>query len=136
MDLKTFVAETLQQIIDGVREAQENQKGGSPEGKGAAINPGSKFQTSETGHTTPPRPIEFDVAVTVTEGSEKKGKGSLGVANYVGIGGEKSASNSNSTVIVSPKSEVKPHAPACRGGTESGRMDRITWSNAFELGPT
>ena len=99
MDLKTFVSETLQQIIEGVREAQEkNQKGQSPQGQGAAINPGSKYGEGATGHRTPPRTIDFDVAVAVTEGSESREKDSLGVASYVADNGERSASNSNSTV--------------------------------------
>ena len=82
MELKDFVAETLKQIIDGVSIAQTH---GAT--KGARVNPGSlAFRTdqgmqiydNETGQI--PQIIEFDVAVTTTEGTQTKG----GVGIFVG----------------------------------------------------
>lgn len=74
MELQTFVAETLKQIIDGVVDAQAHAKS-----KGAVINPTgfkSSLSTRTTRETDSPahrQHIEFDVAVTAGEGTEKKG---------------------------------------------------------------
>ena len=91
MDLMTFVAETLRQIVKGVSTAQQHD-----DCKLARINSLTPFGC--TGKTPEAERIEFDVAVIVTEGSESREKDSLGVASYVANGGEKSASNSNSSV--------------------------------------
>lgn len=84
MELKTFVAETLKQIIDGVVDAQAYGKK-----KGAAINPAKRTTSQHNGIRETDDPaqrqnVEFDIAVTAGEGTEKKGGfgifvGSLGV---------------------------------------------------------
>jgi hypothetical protein len=59
MQLKDFVTETLRQIVDGVKDAQQAAKV-----NGAVIAPYNKnFEK-----------IEFDVAVTATEGTGTEGK--------------------------------------------------------------
>ena len=89
MDLETFIAETLRQIVKGVKEAQHHE-----DCKGAVINPlgppghGSQVATEQ---------IDFDVALTVSEGSEKQAKGSIGVA-FFGIGGQGSSTTGSSSV--------------------------------------
>jgi hypothetical protein len=77
MDLKTFVAESLKQIAEGIKEAQAANTG-------AWINPKVILQgdrgTPTIGgistHAYAPQSITFDIAVTATgEGSEKTGGG-------------------------------------------------------------
>lgn len=96
MDLETFIAETLRQIVKGVQTAQEHE-----DCKGARINPTGKvlhMSTKTTSATEPAsRQIEFDVAVTVTEGNEKKG--GIGVFTGVfGVGGQANSNTANSSV--------------------------------------
>jgi hypothetical protein len=86
MDLETFVAETLRQIVKGVQTAQEHE-----DCKGARINPVDQY------HRVHVKDMEFDVAVTVTEGSEKKG--GIGVFTGVfGVGGQANNNTANSSV--------------------------------------
>ena len=76
MELKDFIAETLKQIIEGAGDAQIYAKE-----KGASINPELHLNTSiasSTGHLKTlngknASTIEFDVAVTATEGTGTKG---------------------------------------------------------------
>ncbi len=95
MDLEAFVAETLRQIIKGVETAQQHE-----DCKRAKINPRANVHQWSTGNTIAVDPasrqVEFDVAVTVTEGSEKKG--GIGVFTGVfGIGGQASSNAANSS---------------------------------------
>jgi hypothetical protein len=73
MDLKTFVAETLTQIVEGVREAQVRTKD-----SGAAVSPritqstrGEERRMIANGHLV--HVIDFDVALSATEGTGTKG---------------------------------------------------------------
>jgi len=61
MNIKTFVSESLTQIIEGVEEAQQKHKS-------SAINPsfGRDFPERESN-------VEFDIAVTLESGTETKG---------------------------------------------------------------
>ncbi|MCT2559513.1 hypothetical protein N0B51_11040 [Tsuneonella sp. YG55] len=64
MDLKSFVSETLTQIVTGVEDARNRLKEINP---GARINP--EWTTSENPdhrHASP-TPVEFDVAVVVVD---------------------------------------------------------------------
>lgn len=56
MDLKTFVADTLTQIVEGVAEAK---------GRFAAGNTGAKINPNVGDHGRA-SPVEFDLALTVT----------------------------------------------------------------------
>lgn len=97
MDLETFIAETLRQIVKGVITAQQHK-----DCSGARINPdtirnkpaGSEIYVGER-----VQKVEFDVAVTISEASEKQGKGSIGIASIgLGVGGQASSTASNSSV--------------------------------------
>jgi hypothetical protein len=57
MDLKTFVAETLQQICDGIREAQGKEGGGAINAKNFG-NSGHLFSHGTYGTFTR---VDFDV---------------------------------------------------------------------------
>lgn len=65
MDLRTFVAETLRQIVGGVADAQASV---AALGTNARINPAMVADTAKR-KSAPPSPVEFDVAVTVAEKS-------------------------------------------------------------------
>ena len=90
MELSEFVAESLRQIIDGVTLAQEYASR-----KGATVNPNNmwyradqgvvKIQDRETGAFI--QEVNFDVAVTATDGT--KTKGGIGVfVGTVGLGSQ------------------------------------------------
>lgn len=77
MELKVFVAETIQSIIEGVKNAQE-----LAEDSGALINPGNlQLRIGEQANNTLydqsnnvcAQSISFDVAITVEEKAGEKG---------------------------------------------------------------
>ena len=102
VELQEFIAETLKQVINGVATAQEFAKQ-----KGAKINPSnlsiSSIQNSEDivfvdpETNTVARTIEFDVAITVSEGDSAKAGVGIFVGE-IGIGAQGKSSGMNSTV--------------------------------------
>ncbi len=100
MELKEFITESLNQIIDGIIDAQTYAKD-----KQATINPsGLKYdqQNNLVGHRFAasldyvPQVIEFDVVVTVSE--NEKAKASLGVLTGVfGLGTQAQVESGNVT---------------------------------------
>jgi hypothetical protein len=99
MELQEFIKESLIQIVEGVSEAQEEVRS-----KGAVINPTNlQFDSKQipgTGNTEKDknisRLIDFDIAVTTTEGS--KTKGGIGIhVGMIGLGstGQSEAQNSS-----------------------------------------
>ncbi len=102
MELKEFVAETLKQVVDGIIDAQEYTKP-----KGATINPRGMIQNPQVGlivadNPTRPQPpipqmLEFDVAISVSEG--KEAKAGIGVwAGAVGVGTQAKLEDGSLTV--------------------------------------
>jgi len=81
MDLQQFVAQTLVQIANGVKNAQEHVKSA-----GGIVNP---LRASDQDPIMSPNTsfIEFDVALTVTEGSDSKGGIGIFVAD-IGLGAQ------------------------------------------------
>lgn len=101
MQLKEFIHQSLTQIVKGIANAQKDVLE-----TGARINPSTtEAENSKTPILNDPinkgfsalQNIEFDVAITVTEGSEDKIGGGLKIAAF-GIGGETKAENKNSTI--------------------------------------
>jgi hypothetical protein len=94
MELHEFVTETLAQIVTGVSDAQERCKG-----TGARINPASRH--TGTGYRLMAGSggasldeVEFDIALTKTEGTAAKG--GIGVLlGSVGIGGQAKSERSD-----------------------------------------
>jgi hypothetical protein len=84
MELKEFIKETLVEILNGVSEAQAELTTIEAE-----INPRRKFgkeereRTSMSEHHCPVYDVDFDIAVTVTEGQEAKAR----IAVFTGIFG-------------------------------------------------
>ena len=91
MDLQSFVAVTLKQLIGAVKEAQQFAK----ENNARVFPDNSGGKQAATGQTV--ESVEFDVAVTVTEGSEKKGGLGVVIAALT-IGGTGQTSMSSSTI--------------------------------------
>lgn len=100
MDLKEFVSSVLTQIVDGVREAQSGR--GIESG---LINPNlfaSQGALHEKGHLVSRhgqlvQNVEFDVALTVNEGTQTKG--GIGVfVGTVGLGSQGQSDKSASSV--------------------------------------
>ena len=80
MKLQDFVSQTLEEIIAGVTSAQASAKT-----RGACINPSDTIIRLQE--------VEFDVAVTTTEGTQTEG----GVGIFVGLVGPGSRGQSDST---------------------------------------
>lgn len=86
IDLKTFVAQTLIQIVEGVQEADK-----SLGGDGLIVNPtlqralyNNKTSTHggklhETNRTGMAQMIDFDVAITASDSSAKEAGGGIGI---------------------------------------------------------
>ena len=82
MELKTFVSQTLVEILQGVKDAQVQAKQ-----IGGKVSPISPFCTVPANGPSVeedrPQNIEFDVAVTTSSGKETSG----GIGVYVGAVG-------------------------------------------------
>lgn len=93
--LEDFVSETLRQVLNGVVKAQEHAAA-----LGAEVNPSTaRFRTDQGMQLYDRRDgslierVDFDVAVTTTEGTETKG----GIGVFVGPLGLGSQGQSNAT---------------------------------------
>ena len=91
MQLRDFITETLSQIAEGVEGARDRVMKA-----GGMINPivvretglgGKPFKTPFLTDEKNRHLVKFDVAVTVTERSGKKGGGEIEVLNLVSLGG-------------------------------------------------
>ena len=99
MKLQEFIRETIKEYIAGVKEAQEYAAA-----HGAKVHPPSKKAgQQETFRMVDPttwqllQNVEFDVAVTSTEGSEAKATAGIFVA-AIGLGAQGKTDMSSSTV--------------------------------------
>ena len=113
MDLENFIAESVRELIAGVRKGQE-----------LALKEGAIICPRTEGYES----VEFDVAVTATTDKETKGKAGLRVCS-VGVGGEHSGEETHSTVtrvkfsvLVSyplPPGKAKPAAEIIAGDIDT-----------------
>ncbi|CAN5203087.1 hypothetical protein BH10PSE13_BH10PSE13_00130 [soil metagenome] len=106
MDLRTFISEALTQIVAGVLDAQQSIDALN---SNARINPKRVGAGAENPHADP-TPVEFDVALTIsqqtTEGSNEKTGGNVqgGILNVFSakieteMGDARSGSSNNETV--------------------------------------
>ena len=95
MDLKTFVSQSLIQIAEGIKEAQEANTGAwiAPD-----LQRNDKGLVAVDGANSPiAQMIKFDVAVTVSSQKNKEGKASLVVA-WLDIGGGIGKNSENSVI--------------------------------------
>lgn len=98
MDVKEFVSETLKQVIEGVKNAQEFavENGAEVEPELAAVSQPIGGPTKYIGHASK-KEIAFDVAVTAQETEGQGGKAGLRIP-YLDLGGSLSAEQTNATV--------------------------------------
>ncbi len=114
MELDEFVAEVLKQIVAGVKKAQDDVAG-----CGAKVNPS---MPSSTGHSGPwdsdtgtgVQLVDFDVALTTSEGTRTKGGVGILIA---GIGlGSQGQSESGISSVSRIRFSVPLLLPISRGG--------------------
>ncbi|WAP69304.1 hypothetical protein [Jiella pelagia] len=88
MDVKEFVARTLTEIIEGVKEAQGGEDGmlvnAAVGSRKAESGPGGHLFTGQFGFFTR---VDFDLAVTVEAKDSRQGEGKLSIVG-IGIGGK------------------------------------------------
>src|SRR5687767_6942883 len=101
MQLEEFIHQSLTQIISGIVKAQEEVKK-----TGVRVNPNLEsahntknnlLDDKASGGYNPIQNIDFDIAVTISEGSQDKLGGGIKIASF-NIGGETKAENKNSTI--------------------------------------
>lgn len=105
MDLKEFVSETLKQIFEGVKTAQDDvaNSGGkiSPSiqchNVSQLTQPHLVYHDETSGQYIPANKIDFDVALTTAESSGKGGKAGVTVWG-IGAGVEGKTETTNSAV--------------------------------------
>ena len=101
MELKEFIEETLVQVFEGVKAAQEKTQGWGD----GTINPFDKDNTDVEGRLiyseyTDKRFIDFEVSLTKTDTSEKDGGVGAKIAVYFGefsIKGKEKTKNENTS---------------------------------------
>ena len=100
MELQEFVKETLSQISQGVKDAQDSVRD-----TGGYVNPAVTYaqgkpeliyfgETAQGHHTFL---VDFDVAVTVAEKNAAEGGAKLAVASLFSVGGSGSSNAENTT---------------------------------------
>jgi len=96
MTLQEFVTETLLQITRGVAEAQ---KGNSNIAPNVEVRPGNSDALLVAGRMSfVAFPVEFDVAVTVTDKTAAEAKGAIAIVQVFSAGGGKSTTLEHSSV--------------------------------------
>jgi hypothetical protein len=117
MDLKTFVAESLKQIAEGIKDAQDADTG-------AWIAPGVIFdkgalRAHDNSSETVAQFVSFDVAVMATESDSMKGGIAIKVLELVSAGTKAASETQNSSV-----SRIKFEIPIVwpRGGKSKWRQ--------------
>lgn len=115
MELREFVAQTLTQIFQGVREAQS-----ATAALGARVNPGRlTFADGVREHVT--QRVAFDVALTVDKSDTKEGKVGVAAVFAAGVAGKLDSRNQVvSRVSFSVPIELPLSAPRDQGTDEAG----------------
>ena len=117
MELKDFIAQTISQIMEGVKEAQKlaEQVGGAvnPKGQIYLTVESAPFMDKET--TRIGDFIHFDVEVEVTEGKAESGGAKISILSVGGFGGKLSRKRQNKSInrvsfrlpVIYPKGNFK-----------------------------
>lgn len=121
MDLKTFVSETLKQIVEGVADAQTAIQ---EMGTGAAVNPATIYTSEEHAR---PSPVEFDVAVVaVEEARSEEGEKAKASASFISVLSLRAAGEIESARNIATKSEVASRIKFTVQLTQPGAVRRAT----------
>lgn len=139
MELKDFVKRTLVEIVEGIREASA----AIAKDDGALVAPllntpnGTAFSVRNENGGGLAYPVEFDLAVTVTEGQEAKhgASGKLTIASVLSAGGAMSEASTEAKTAVQrikfmvplryPNGQLPPS-----GRTGRGEEAPIDWRSA------
>lgn len=104
MDLKNFVAESLSQIIDGIKEAQSRPGGDNVAAQGYIGSQGNLIAGGRSGFFTM---VDFDVLVAA---ETKEGGGSIKVASIESSDGNSRSAQNASRVKFSVHLRLPPGA--------------------------
>ena len=96
MNVKEFTKETLKQIVEAIHELNSQEDGLSIP-LGGIIGEGVQFLADKKGKTKSLIKVEFDIAVTVSETTEKSGGGNANLC-VLKLDGDYSKSNQNQNV--------------------------------------
>ena len=118
MDLKEFIQVSLVQISKGIEAANEELKDSKAKvnPSNIAVNAGGGANYGIISQTNQNMPrvvelVEFDIAITVSDGTEKNGKIALSVgAIGIGVGGKNSEANSSLSRLKFKIPVAWPHA--------------------------
>ena len=117
MELKDFIAQTISQIMEGVKESQElaDKVGGAvnPKGQAYLTAESAPFMDKET--TRIGDFIHFDVEVEVIEGKGESGGAKISIPSVGGFGGKLSRKRQNRSInrvnfrlpVIYPKGDFK-----------------------------
>lgn len=106
VDLEDFIAQTLSQIMRGVRTAQHSTEGNARTEMMAVINPAEQVGDPRHVDGRPIDTVDFDVAVTTTVSQDGETMGGIKVLG-IGIGGSSKEEQSHTSV-----SRIKFSVPA------------------------
>lgn len=100
MELKDFIAQTIKQVMEGVRDAQKlaDEIGGmvNPKGQLYLSPEAAPFMDKDT--TRIGDFINFDVEIEATEGNEESGGARISVPSIGGFGGKLFRKRSNKSI--------------------------------------
>ena len=116
MELQEFISQTLRQIIDGVRDAQTHalQHGArvNPQVSAARVHAAKGNEIWDEQSRTVGREVQFDVAISTSEGAASKGGAGLFVGPLaLGARGESESTDTSSSRIKFSVPVVLPPAP-------------------------
>ena len=92
MELKTFVSTTLQEVCNGIADAQSKI---STAGSSGCISPRNPTKATGEGYL---EYVEFDVAVTATEGTNTSAGAGVSVIPFLQLGAKGASNESTSSV--------------------------------------
>jgi hypothetical protein len=125
MELKDFIAQTISQVMEGIKEAQDltEKVGGSVNPKGQIYSnaESAPFQDKET--TRIGDFIYFDVAVEVTEGKAESGGAKISIPTLGGLGGKLSGKMENRLI-----NRVKFRLPVIYPKGDYSENERIAYT--------
>jgi len=115
MKLKDFVSEALIEIAEGVKDAQGRTSGVNPHPRHIYTKSqagGSNLILGLDHNYNPIHMVDFDVAVTSSEGTETKGAIAV-VSGFISLGSQAKSQENTQTI-----SRIKFKVPACLPASE------------------
>ena len=98
MDLKEFTKQTLVQIVEGVKEANEFFEGSGAQVMNESPAKPKQYVYDTHGDAINVVEVDFDVAITATESEGANGGAGLRVASIINFGGGTESKIENQTI--------------------------------------